>query len=114
MKETATAFPDLATALHAAIDRIVDLLPIARDHYYHPAMRGSWSIKVVAPAIAPELSYEGLEVAGGGMAMEAFAEILNPATTPEKRQQLRNALLKYCELDSLANLKVAQYFQKGG
>src|ERR1035437_3250606 len=31
MKETAMAFPDLATALHAAIDRIVDLLPIARD-----------------------------------------------------------------------------------
>jgi hypothetical protein len=114
MKETAMAFPEFAPALHAAVDRIVDLLPIARDHYYHPAMRGSWSIKVVAPAIAPELTYEGLEVAGGGMAMEAFAEILDPATKPERRQQLRSALLEYCKLDSLANLKVAQYFQNGG
>lgn len=112
MKETAEAFPELAPALRAAIDRIVDLLPIARDYYYHPDMRGSWSIKVVAPSLAPELSYAGMEVAGGNMAMEAFAEILNPATTPERRQQLRDALLRYCELDSLANLKVAQHFQQ--
>ena len=77
-------------------------------------MRGSWSIKKVAPAIAPELSYGGMEVGDGGMAMEAFTEILNPATTPEKRQQLRDALLKYCELDSYSNLKIAQYFQQVG
>ena len=114
MKESADAFPELAPALQAAVDRIVDLLPIARHHYYHPAMRGSWSIKVVAPSLAPELSYDGLVVADGGMAMEAFAEILNPATTPARRQQLRNGLLRYCELDSLANLKVAHAFQRRG
>lgn len=112
MKESAEAFPEFAPALNAAIDRIVDLWPIARDHYYHPDMRGSWSIKVVAPSIAPDLSYEGLEVAGGGMAMEAFAEIIDSATTPERRQQLRRALLEYCKLDSLSNLKIAQHFLK--
>ncbi|MDP3183088.1 MAG: DUF2779 domain-containing protein, partial [Desulfobaccales bacterium] len=44
MQELAEYYPDLAPALEAAIDRIVDLLPIAREHYYHPDMRGSWSI----------------------------------------------------------------------
>lgn len=31
----------------AGIDRMVDLLPIARERYYHPDMHGSWSIKAV-------------------------------------------------------------------
>jgi hypothetical protein len=60
VEELAEAFPDLALDLRAVIDRIVDLLPIVRDHYYHPEMRGSWSIKAVLPTIAPELSMTNL------------------------------------------------------
>ena len=74
-----------------------DLLPVARQNYYHPDMRGSWSIKAVLPTIAPELAYDGLEVGNGGMAQEAFAEILHPDTPQARREQLRNALLIYCE-----------------
>jgi hypothetical protein len=112
MRELAIVFPDLAPALTAAIGRIVDLLPIARQHYYHPDMRGSWSIKAVLPTVAPDLAYDDLEVADGGMAMEAFAEILHPETSAERREQLRNALLKYCERDTWAMVKVAHYFQE--
>jgi hypothetical protein len=103
----------LASALQAAIDRIVDLLPIAREHYYHPEMRGSWSIKAVLPTIAPDLAYDNLEVANGGMAQEAFAEIMQPETLPERRQQLHNALLLYCERDTLAMVRIAHYFEGG-
>ena len=39
--------PDCAGALHALEPRLVDLLPIFRRNYYHPAMKGSWSIKAV-------------------------------------------------------------------
>jgi hypothetical protein len=113
MQELAEYYPDLAPALNAAIDRIVDLLPIAREHYYHPDMRGSWSIKAVLPTIAPDLAYDNLEVANGGMAQEAFAEIMQPETTPERRQQLHNALLLYCERDTLAMVRIAHYFEGG-
>jgi hypothetical protein len=113
MQELAEYYPDLANALEAAIDRIVDLLPIAREHYYHPDMRGSWSIKAVLPTIAPDLAYDNLEVANGGMAQDAFAEIMQPETLPERRMQLRNALLLYCERDTLAMVRIAHYFESG-
>lgn len=113
MQELADYFPDLASVLHAAIDRIVDLLPIAREHYYHPDMRGSWSIKAVLPTIAQDLTYDNLEVANGGMAQEAFAEIMQPETLPERRRQLHDALLLYCERDTLAMVRIAHYFEDG-
>ena len=111
MQELAAIYVDLAPALIAAINRIVDLLPIAREHYYHPDMRGSWSIKAVLPTIAPDLAYDNLEVANGGMAQEAFAEIMNTATSTEQRQKLRDALLSYCERDTLAMVRIAHYFE---
>ena len=43
--------------LLAIAARVVDLLLVARSHYYHPSQQGSWSIKKVLPAIAPDLSH---------------------------------------------------------
>jgi hypothetical protein len=112
IKELAAAFPDLAPALYAVIDRVVDLLPITRAYYYHPAMRGSWSIKAVLPTIAPDLSYARLSVADGGMAQDAFLEIMQPNTLPERREQLRQALLDYCALDTWAMVRLTQFFKE--
>lgn len=111
IRELAAAFPDLAPHLTAATQRLVDLLPISRKHYYHPDMRGSWSIKAVLPTIAPELAYDGLAVANGGMAQDAFREILKPATPDDRRQTLRQALLDYCERDTLAMVRMAWFFE---
>jgi hypothetical protein len=114
MRALAETYPDLAPAMNAAIERMVDLLPIAQDHYYHPEMRGSWSIKKVLPTIAPELTYDNLDVGDGGMAQEAFLEMLHPETTAERRAQLREGLLRYCERDTLAMVRVAHFFENGG
>jgi len=113
MQELAKDFPDLASALEAAILRIVDLLPIAREHYYHRDMRGSWSIKAVLPTIAPDLDYSSLAVAHGGMAQQAFLERLDPNTSHDRRQELTAGLLAYCARDTLAMVRVAHYFQQG-
>ncbi len=110
MKELAEAFPDKAVPLQSIISRVVDLLPLMRDHYYHPDMLGSWSIKTVLPTVAPELDYTSLPVGDGGMAMEAFAEILDPTTSNERRRELRTNLLEYCHLDTLAMVKLVQFF----
>ncbi|QWE07899.1 DUF2779 domain-containing protein [Polynucleobacter ibericus] len=110
MKELATYFPDLSTALLAAVDRLFDLLPIARNHYYHPDMKGSWSIKAVLPTIAPELNYSNLLVGNGGMAQDAYREIIDTKTGDEKRKQMHEGLLKYCEQDTLAMIKITHAF----
>lgn len=112
LKELAEDFPDLAPALHAIRSRFVDLLVISRNHYYHRGMRGSWSLKAVLPTIAPELAYDDLNVADGGMAQEAYAEILHPETPPDRATKLRNDLLAYCERDTWALVKMAHYFQQ--
>jgi hypothetical protein len=51
VKEMAIRFPGLSNALLAINERVVDLLPIARERYYHPSQQGSWSIKKVLPAV---------------------------------------------------------------
>jgi hypothetical protein len=82
IRDLARRFPKLKPALNALLDRLVDLLPIAAEHYYHPRQQGSWSIKHVLPAIAPDLRYDALDgVKDGGMAMTAYMEAISPNTT---------------------------------
>jgi hypothetical protein len=49
-----------ADTLRAYVARLVDLLPVTKEAYYHRDMKGSWSIKSVVPTIAAELGYEHL------------------------------------------------------
>ncbi len=111
LNELAMAFPAHATALEALTSRIVDLLPVARHHYYHPSQRGSWSLKAVFPAISPDLNYDQLEeVQDGNAAGQAYLKAIAPETTTAEREQTRINLLKYCEMDTLATVKIWQTF----
>ena len=111
IREMAEIFPDLADSLHAINERVVDLYPIAKSYYYHPGMRGSWSIKAVLPTIAPELDYASLTVGNGGDAQEAYKEIIHPDTQDQRKQILTDGLKEYCKLDTLAMVKIAWHFQ---
>lgn len=110
LRELAGMFPQHAAGLLAIVDRMVDLLPIYRRHYYHPDMRGSWSIKAVLPTIAPDLDYRALDVADGGQAQDAFLRASDPATAPGERERLRAQLLAYCERDTWAMVRLANAF----
>jgi hypothetical protein len=106
--EMAAMFPDLAPALDAVAGRLVDLLRLTRDHYEHPALNGSYSLKVVLPTVDGELDHALLdEVQDGLSAQAAYHECADPTTPPERREALREALLSYCGLDTLALVRVA-------
>ena len=62
LRDLAGWFPDLAEPLLALEAATVDLLPVAREHWYYRDQRGSWSIKAVLPTTAPALDYASLEV----------------------------------------------------
>lgn len=110
IKELAERFSKLAPALLAIKERLVDLHPVTKDNYYHPSQHGSWSIKDVLPAVAPDLSYEALEgVQNGGMAMGAFLEAIHPDTTPERKGEIEQQLLAYCGLDTFAMVRLWQF-----
>lgn len=107
----AEQFPAFAGALRGIAARLVDLLPIAREHFYAPSQKGSWSIKAVLPAIAPDLRYDDLEgVQHGGMAQEAYLEAIRLETAPERQAALRQQLERYCELDTWAMVRLWQFF----
>jgi hypothetical protein len=105
-----TSFPDLAPALEAILDRLVDLHPVVKESYYHPEMLGSWSLKAVLPTITPEIDYAALdEIQEGTAASNGYLEAIDPRTSPERREELRARLLKYCRLDTEAMVRVVQF-----
>jgi hypothetical protein len=111
LRELAGRFVTLAPGLTAICDRIVDLLPIAREYYYHPSQHGSWSIKQVLPTACPDLSYHALDgVQDGTMAGAAFVEALAPQTAAQRKAQIRQQLEAYCGLDTLAMVRLWELF----
>lgn len=90
-------------------DNIVDfLVPFHSGYYYKCEMGGSFSIKSVFSSIFPDdpsLDYHNLEeVHNGGEAMTIFTKI--QFMDPEEQKETRHNLLKYCELDTYAMVKV--------
>ena len=109
IKELAARFPGKCHELLKLIERLVDLLPIVKAHYYHPSQQGNWSIKAVLPALVPNLSYEQLDdVRNGGAAQLAFLEIVSATTAPDHRAQRIHQLREYCKLDTLAMVRVRE------
>jgi len=106
LKEIARDFPDYADDIEERIGRIKDLmLPFQKKYYYKPEMMGSYSIKNVLPALVPDLSYDGMPVADGGMAMIAYESLLYE-TDQDKIEAIRKNLLEYCKMDTYAMVRI--------
>ena len=108
LRRLAEAFPDVGGEIEMRLPRMEDLIrPFRRWHYWLPEMGGSFSIKSVAPALAPDLSYAQLEIADGLAAARAFEGLL-AAPSAEAAARLRSALEAYCKMDTLAMVRVLQ------
>ena len=116
LAELAERHPEFAPVLQTYIDRVVDLLPLVKEFFYHPAMHGSFSIKKVLPVIAPDLDYGELdEIQEGTGAQVAFVEAaLNPNTTAERRSEIEQKLKAYCCQDTWAMVEVAHFLAQNG
>jgi hypothetical protein len=109
IRELAETFPDLGERLAALNARIFDLLPVVRQNYYHPDMKGSWSIKSVLPCLVPDLSYEQLgSVQEGTRAQAAYLDLIGDELDKDEKQALRKDLLAYCGMDTLAMVKISE------
>lgn len=109
IKNLAEMYPDLREHLMNIHDNIKDImLPFQKQWYYTKEMQGSYSIKKVLPALYPNdpsLNYSSLEgVHNGGEAMSTFQAMQK--MSEEQLNEWRTHLLKYCELDTLAMVKV--------
>jgi hypothetical protein len=112
MRQLAEAFPALRDQIEQRLPRMDDLIkPFRAWHYWVPEMGGSFSIKSVAPALAPDLTYQGLEVHDGLAAALAYERLLG-GIDPAESAPLQQALLDYCERDTLAMVRVLESIRR--
>jgi hypothetical protein len=103
--------PEHADVLQGYAARLVDLHPLIKTHFYHPAMRGSFSIKKVLPVVAPELDYGALEeIQAGTGAQVAYIEAALDSSTPaDRKAEIELRLRAYCRQDTWAMVRVAHF-----
>ena len=114
--ELAELFPDLAADIEAINERVVDQWkPFKNRFLYSYKQNGSASIKHVLPAFS-DLSYKGMNIANGGVAMSKYLAFLEGKQTDEENKQMFADLLKYCGQDTYAMvllMDVLYKFAKG-
>jgi uncharacterized protein DUF2779 len=110
IKRLREAVPRLAKELERIEKRLVDLLPAIRSHVYHPDFAGGFSIKKTLPALVPGLSYSDLKVQDGEAATVELQRLMFQAAElpPGERAGLRQDLLRYCERDTWAMVKLLE------
>lgn len=99
-------FPIYKGENEAVKKRIWDLLEVVRDHVYHPDFGGSFSLKAVLPALIPEMTYKGMDVAEGTQASLTYEAIASGSLPKDEVKRLRKALLEYCKQDTLAMVRL--------
>ena len=106
-KETAVMLPEYADFLNSINDRVYDLMEIfSKGLYIHHAFKGKASIKKVLPVLCPELSYGDLDIQNGIAAVIQWHKAMNEVSSVEEKAEIFNALLKYCELDTWAMVRI--------
>ena len=112
LSELASWFPEFAGRITAIQARLFDLLPVVREHTYHPAYGGSYSIKSVLPALVPEMTYDGMAVANGQEAGLAWESLVRGSLDRGERDRIRKALLDYCGQDTLAMVRLLEVLKR--
>ena len=109
IKSLSKLYPDLENKLMRIHDNIKDLmLPFYNRDYYVKEMEGSYSIKYVLPALFPnnkDLDYHNLDtIHNGSEAMNSYRNLRK--YNKEEQNKIKKSLLKYCELDTYAMVKI--------
>lgn len=100
LKRLAKQFPAYKDALNQRLERMRDLqAPFMAGHYYHPGMKGHFSLKWVLPGLAPELAYSDLSINNGRLASHIFTK-LQVETDLMNIMTWREDLLAYCSRDT--------------
>ena len=107
-KHLAKLYPQHEEFLLGLVERTRDLEDVFKTGYVDIAFGGSTSIKKVLPVIVPDLTYEGMDIAEGTAAMDAWAKMVAEKDSDTKAK-LRKDLLAYCELDTLAMVRIFEY-----
>ena len=104
----ADALPDRALELRALLPRLFDLHALVKKHVHHPGFRGRTSLKYVLPALADDVTYEGLAVRDGVTATLRYEAATRGGLPDGERLRIFADLRAYCAVDTLALVRVVR------
>jgi len=108
LKELGETFPKHSKWINLVLNRFIDLYkPFMEFKYYSQKQQGSASLKKVLPALC-EKGYEGMEIDNGSLASAEFFRVTYTKCSNEERDKIRENLLKYCELDTFAEVMIVE------
>ncbi len=108
-KEMGERHPAFARFFASVNERMYDLMDVFKKGYYvHHDFKGSASIKKVLPVLVPELSYKNLNIQEGGTASDTWLRMLDGRLEKNEDAKAHDDLLKYCELDTLAMVRILE------
>ena len=112
--QMAEMYPGYREFLLDVNDRMYDLGDPFKESnmYVMPEFKGSWSIKNVLPVLCPDLSYKALPIGEGATAMNAWWHMVYDDVSPEEKEEIKNNLLVYCGLDTLAMVEIWKHLVK--
>lgn len=112
LNQLAVAFPEYKIRIDLLKSKIVDLAEIIQTgNYYHPAMKGNFSLKSLAPIIHSEYNFDALDIQSGISAMYIYESLLNVSNEIE-REAIKSQLVEYCEMDAMVTYQLLLYFQE--
>lgn len=103
---------DLKLKLTAILDRFVDLMKVIEAYLYHPDFKGSFSLKVVSPTLLghEQGGYTDSLIKSGSEISTYYIEFLT-TTDSVRKEELRQAFLKYCGYDTLNLILLTQWIK---
>ncbi len=106
-KEMGERYPEYAHFFQSVNERMKDLeVPFKKKWYIHPLFKGKSSIKSVLPVLAPKYDYTELSVSSGTEANVQWHRMTSEGLDMDEYEQIYNALLAYCKLDTLAMVEI--------
>tara|TARA_Y100001970_G_C14246965_1_gene868992 strand:- start:1505 stop:3034 length:1530 start_codon:yes stop_codon:yes gene_type:complete len=104
-------FPKYSDRASRALNNVIDLLPIFRDHYIDYRTKGSYSLKAVTPVVLGDDTYDHLVINDGIKAGFEWEKMFLSDLDNSEKEKIKQNLLDYCNQDTLATYKLLMFLQ---
>lgn len=103
-------FTELSEDLQKLKTKLVDVFEVFLNlHYYHSDFKSNFSLKMVSSHLLVDIDYPDIT---SGLEAMAYYEMFRTEADESEKQKIRNQLVAYCGMDSLATYRLIEAFQR--
>jgi hypothetical protein len=109
LNQLAVLYPEFSNDITDFKNKIIDLAePIKKGNYYHPDMKGNFTLKSIAPLVNQEAGFNSLDIQSGISAMYIYESLLEQNAI--ESEHIKQQLVDYCEMDALIAYQLLNFF----